>query len=131
VAQICLGRGAHGGRHLAPDQAGRRSDQQPVGAEAPPRRRVRTQDSDLGPEFGAAVRPPAHREVPGRLCRPRTPREAEVLRLLARGLSDREIAEALFLSPRTVGEYVTKLLAKLDLGSRTAAAVYAVRRGLA
>jgi DNA-binding NarL/FixJ family response regulator len=60
-----------------------------------------------------------------------TPREAEVLRLLAQGLSDREIAEGLFLSPRTVGGHVTKLLTKLDFDSRTAAAVYAVRHGLA
>lgn len=60
-----------------------------------------------------------------------TAREAEVLRLLAHGLSDREIADALFLSPRTVGGYVTKLLTKLDLDSRTAAAVFAVRHGLA
>ena len=60
-----------------------------------------------------------------------TPREAEVLRLLAQGLSDREIAEGLFLSSRTVGGHVTSLLTKLDLDSRTAAAVYAVRHGLA
>lgn len=60
-----------------------------------------------------------------------TSREAEILVLLAQGLSDREIAEALFLSPRTVGGYVSKLLTKLDLDSRTAAAVYAVRHGLA
>ncbi len=60
-----------------------------------------------------------------------TRREAEVLELLARGLSDREIAEALSVSPRTVGGYVTKLLTKLNLESRTAAAVYAVRHGLA
>jgi non-specific serine/threonine protein kinase len=60
-----------------------------------------------------------------------TPRETEVLRLLAQGLSDREIAEALYLSPRTIGGHVTKLLTKLNLDSRTAAAVYAVRHGLA
>ena len=61
---------------------------------------------------------------------PLTPREAEVLRLLAQGLSDRKIAEGLFLSSRTVGGHVTSLLTKLDLDSRTAA-VYAVRHGLA
>jgi non-specific serine/threonine protein kinase len=59
-----------------------------------------------------------------------TERETEVLRLLAEGLSDREIADKLSLSPRTVGGYVTKLLTKLDLDSRTAAAVYAVRHNL-
>jgi len=59
-----------------------------------------------------------------------TRREAEVLRLLAEGLSDREIAESLSLSPRTIGGHVTNLLTKLDLDSRTAAAVFAVRHGL-
>jgi DNA-binding CsgD family transcriptional regulator len=59
-----------------------------------------------------------------------TPREIEVLKLLAEGLSDREIAESLFLSPRTVGWHVNHLLAKLDVPSRTAAATAAVRRGL-
>jgi len=59
-----------------------------------------------------------------------TPRESDVLRLLAEGLSDREIAAALFLSPRTVGWHVTHLLAKLDVQSRAAAAAAAIRRGL-
>lgn len=59
-----------------------------------------------------------------------TPREIEVLRLVAQGLSDRDIADALFLSPRTVGGHVTRILAKLELESRTAAAVFALRHGL-
>ena len=59
-----------------------------------------------------------------------TAREAEVLRLLAQGLSDREIAEELSLSSRTIGGHVTHLLTKLDLESRTAAAIFAVRHGL-
>ena len=59
-----------------------------------------------------------------------TAREAEVLRLLAQGLSDREIAESLSLSPRTIAGHVTHLLTKLDLEPRTAAAVFAVRHGL-
>jgi predicted ATPase/DNA-binding CsgD family transcriptional regulator len=60
-----------------------------------------------------------------------TPREGEVLRLLAEGRTDREIAEGLFISPRTVQGHVANLLAKLGLDSRTAAAAYAVRHGLA
>ncbi|HEX6668280.1 MAG TPA: LuxR C-terminal-related transcriptional regulator, partial [Gemmatimonadales bacterium] len=60
-----------------------------------------------------------------------TPREADVLRLLAQGHSNREIAEALFISPRTVNFHVTNLLGKLDLESRAAAAAFAVRHGLA
>jgi DNA-binding CsgD family transcriptional regulator len=60
-----------------------------------------------------------------------TPREVDVLRLLSGGLTDREIADVLFISPRTVGYHVTNLLSKLGLDSRTAAAAYAVRHGLA
>ena len=60
-----------------------------------------------------------------------TTREHEVLRLLVDGLSDRDIGEALSVSPRTVGGHVTRLLDKLGVESRTAAAVFAVRHGLA
>ena len=59
-----------------------------------------------------------------------TPREIDVLRLLAHGHSNREIGEALFISPRTVNFHVTNLLAKLELDSRTAAAAFAVRHDL-
>jgi non-specific serine/threonine protein kinase len=60
-----------------------------------------------------------------------TPRERDVLQLLAEGLSDREIAEALSLSTRTVGWHVSHVLAKLGVESRTAAVAYAHRHGLA
>jgi predicted ATPase/DNA-binding CsgD family transcriptional regulator len=60
-----------------------------------------------------------------------TEREGEILRLLAKGLTDREIAAELSISPRTVGAHVSHLLAKLGLDSRTAAAAFAVRHGLA
>jgi non-specific serine/threonine protein kinase len=60
-----------------------------------------------------------------------TERERDVLRLLAQGLSDRRIADSLQISPRTVGGHVTRLLNKLSVDSRTAAATYAVRHGLA
>ena len=60
-----------------------------------------------------------------------TPREIEVLRQLAHGHSNREIGEALFISPRTVNFHVTNLLAKLELDSRAGAAAFAVRHGLA
>ena len=53
-----------------------------------------------------------------------------MLRLLAHGHSNREIGEALFISPRTVNFHVTNLLAKLELDSRAATA-FAVRHGLA
>ena len=60
-----------------------------------------------------------------------TAREAEILRLLAEGRSDPEIAAALFLSPRTVQWHVANLLRKLGLPSRAAAAAHAARHGLA
>ena len=59
-----------------------------------------------------------------------TPRERDVLRLLADGLTNREIAERLVVSHHTVHRHVTNLLRKLGLSSRTAAAAHAVRAGL-
>jgi LuxR family transcriptional regulator, maltose regulon positive regulatory protein len=59
-----------------------------------------------------------------------TPREREVLGLLAEGLTNRQIAERLVVSEHTVHRHVTNLLRKLDLPSRTAAAAHAVRSGL-
>jgi two-component system, NarL family, response regulator LiaR len=58
-------------------------------------------------------------------------RELEVLRLLAEGRDNDEIAEALVISPRTVKNHVSSILGKLHLENRIQAAVYAVRRGLA
>ena len=60
-----------------------------------------------------------------------TGRERDVLRLLANGRSDREIARALSISPHTVHGHVSNLLGKLGVTSRTAAAVLAQRQGLA
>jgi DNA-binding CsgD family transcriptional regulator len=60
-----------------------------------------------------------------------TSRERDVLRLLAEGQSDRQIAAALSISPKTVGNHVSSILAKLEVETRTAAATQAVRRGLA
>jgi DNA-binding CsgD family transcriptional regulator len=59
-----------------------------------------------------------------------SPRELEVLRLLAAGRTDREIADTLFISPRTASKHVGGILAKLDVASRAEAAVLAVQRGL-
>ena len=59
-----------------------------------------------------------------------TPRESEVLRLLAKGLSDREIAAALSISERTAGNHVQHVMEKINVDSRTAAAVFAVRHDL-
>jgi DNA-binding NarL/FixJ family response regulator len=59
-----------------------------------------------------------------------TPREHEVLELLCRGETNKQIAAGLALSPGTVRVHVSSILAKLGVENRTAAAHYAVRRGL-
>ena len=59
-----------------------------------------------------------------------TPREGEVLALLARGLANKVIARDLGVSERTVKTHVSNILAKLNLTDRTQAAVYAVRHGI-
>jgi DNA-binding NarL/FixJ family response regulator len=71
------------------------------------------------------------REVAGSYPHPElTAREREVLRLLAEGLTNKQIAERLVVSEHTVHRHVTNLLRKLDLPSRTAAAAHALRAGL-
>ena len=61
---------------------------------------------------------------------PLTPRELETLRLIARGLSNQEIAGMLFVHERTVAKYVSSILEKLQLANRTQAALYAINKGL-
>jgi DNA-binding NarL/FixJ family response regulator len=58
-----------------------------------------------------------------------TPRELEVLQLLAQGLSNRNIGEALFISDRTVQAHLTSIFAKTQVSSRLEAVLNAIRRG--
>jgi len=62
---------------------------------------------------------------------PLTTREVEVLRLIAQGLANQEIADRLVISERTVRTHVSNILGKLHLANRTQAALYALREGLA
>ena len=61
---------------------------------------------------------------------PLTPRELDTLRLIARGLSNQEIAMDLVVHERTVAKYVSSILDKLHVANRTQAALYALREGL-
>ncbi|HTP02260.1 MAG TPA: response regulator transcription factor [Anaerolineales bacterium] len=61
---------------------------------------------------------------------PLTPRELETLKLIARGMSNQEIAAELHVHERTVAKYVSSILEKLQLANRTQAALYAIREGL-
>ena len=60
-----------------------------------------------------------------------TEREREVLALVARGMSNKEVARQLSLSERTARSHVSNILTKLNLSSRTQAALWAIREGLA
>lgn len=62
---------------------------------------------------------------------PLTIREVEVIKLIADGLSNQEIAEKLVISERTARTHITHILGKLHLANRTQAAIYALREGLA
>ena len=66
----------------------------------------------------------------GGLSEPLTEREMEVLRLIGKGMGNREIATALFLSEKTVKTHVANILQKLRVKSRTLAALYAAQHHL-
>lgn len=65
------------------------------------------------------------------LAEPLSPREREVLALVGRGFSNQEIAESLVISERTARTHVSSILLKLGLASRTQAALWAIKNGIA
>jgi non-specific serine/threonine protein kinase len=81
----------------------------------------------------ASVVPLAEGERAGRTGTPfgLTARELEVLRLVAAGRTNREIAASLFITPRTAATHITHILAKLGVATRSEAAAWAVRYGVA
>ena len=72
---------------------------------------------------------PAHSDTPI-TTDPLSDRELDVLRLIARGMSNHDIADALIVGEATVRSHVSSILRKLQLASRTQAALYALREGL-
>ncbi len=89
----------------------------------------------------SVLHPAIARKVVGRLAQPRqeepmrsptaslTERELEVLTLAAQGRSNKEIAQRLVISPRTVQVHLANIFAKLRVGSRTEAVLYAIKKG--
>ncbi len=95
---------------------------------------------DLGSEFEGSPGLPASKDTARDTHRPPagmnnrdcklTTRELQVIELAATGATDQQIADALFISRRTVTSHMASILYKLNVGNRTAAAVVAARTGL-
>lgn len=97
-------------------------------------RQVHRGESSLAPTIARKLlqelsRPPQPQKPP--TTEPLTERELAVLKLVAQGLSNQEIADELVISEATVRTHVSNILGKLHLASRTQAALYALREGLA
>jgi NarL family two-component system response regulator LiaR len=95
-------------------------------------RNVHAGKSSLDPEIALKVIHEINR--PSKLPpteEPLTEREMEILQLVARGLSNQQIAEELVISERTARTHISNILAKLHLANRTQAALYALRQGIA
>jgi DNA-binding NarL/FixJ family response regulator len=82
--------------------------------------------ADFSRQQQADRRPP----VPAGRVEALTPRESEILRLVARGLSNAEISKALFIAEQTTKTHVGRILSKLDLRDRAQAVVFAYETGL-
>jgi predicted ATPase/DNA-binding CsgD family transcriptional regulator len=107
----------------------------PIGraADLAPREMSEPETARRPPPRLALVPPPAEAppRLPGHLPAGLTAREAEVLRHVATGKTNREIAVALSLSEKTIARHLSNIFAKLDVPSRAAATAFALREGLA
>jgi HD-GYP domain-containing protein (c-di-GMP phosphodiesterase class II) len=94
--------------------------------------RVEAADGTLDPDAVEAVLTAAGHTARRRVARPAglTAREVEVLRLLARGLSSKRIADQLVISPKTARNHIEHIYAKTGLSSRAQASLFAVQHGL-
>jgi len=86
----------------------------------------------LHPRIASKLMEELNRPLDGKITEePLTDREFEVLILVAKGLSNQDIADKLVVSERTIGAHVSNILGKLHLANRTQAALYALREGYA
>jgi len=101
-------------------------------AEAADELRADARDGRLDGEAVDAVLAAAGHEATRRVMRPAglTSREVEILRLLARGLLNKEMARRLGITPKTVGNHVEHIYAKIGVSSRAAAGLFATEHGL-
>jgi len=95
-------------------------------------RQVHRGEPSLEPSIARKVLQELSRPGQGKqTTEPLTERELDVLRLIAQGMSNKEIAAKIFVAEWTVRSHVSNILGKLHLDSRTQAALYALRSGLA
>ena len=85
----------------------------------------------ISPEKPSATTPAPEQPSTSRPPAGLTPREVEVLGLVATGMTNAQVAEELFLSPRTVQRHLNSVYHKIGVGSRTAATRFALKHGLA
>jgi DNA-binding NarL/FixJ family response regulator len=101
-------------------------------AEAANELRTQARDRQLDGDAVDTVLAAAGHEATRRTVRPAglTSREVEILRLLARGLLNKEIARRLQITPKTVGNHIEHIYAKIGVSSRAAAGLFATEHGL-
>ncbi len=90
-------------------------------------RRAGRGESLLDPMMVAKARARLGRDLEDERLRPLSPQERRILELISEGMTNREIAETMFLAEKTVRNYVSNLLLKMGMKHRTEAAVFAVR----
>lgn len=91
---------------------------------------LRAEAATVHQQTVAASNLPGIQAIDPRVLKGLTPRELEVLRLVADGKTDKEIAEELVISPRTANRHIANIFLKIDVTSRAAAAAYAIRNRL-